>query len=63
MRTTLDLPGDLLERAMEITKSKTKTETIKKALINIIEQDKRANILRYHGKLSLDIDLDSLRGR
>ena len=63
MRTTLDLPSDLLERAMEITKSKTKTETIKKALINIIEQDKRAKILRYHGNLSLDIDLNSLRDR
>ncbi len=63
MRTTLDLPEELLERAMAITKSKSKTETIKKALINIIEQDEREKVLRYHGKLSLDIDLDSLRKR
>ena len=63
MRTTLDLPKELVEKAMNITKAKTKTEMIKKALSNIIEQDKREKILLYHGKLSLDIDLDVLRDR
>ncbi len=63
MRTTLDLPKDLVDRAMSITKAKTKTEMIKKALINIIEQNKREKVLQYHGKLSFDIDLDVLRDR
>ena len=36
MRTTLDLPKDLLNEAMKITKAKTKTETIKIALEYII---------------------------
>ena len=63
MRTTLDLPKDLVDQAMSITKAKTKTEMIKKALINIIEQNKREKALKYHGKLSLDIDLDVLRDR
>ena len=63
MRTTLDLPEDLIAKAMTITKAKTKPELIKKALANIIEQDKRDKLLNYHGKLALDIDLDILRNR
>ncbi|MCG8477619.1 MAG: type II toxin-antitoxin system VapB family antitoxin [Spirochaetales bacterium] len=63
MRTTLDLPRDLVDEAMRITKAKTKTELIKLALTSIIEQDKRERVLRYHGALTLDIDLDVLRDR
>jgi Arc/MetJ family transcription regulator len=63
MRTTLDLPDDLVEEAMHITEARTKTEMIKKALINLIDQHKRERILRYHGKLGLDMDMDVLRDR
>ncbi|MFW5879338.1 MAG: type II toxin-antitoxin system VapB family antitoxin [bacterium] len=63
MRTTLDIPQKLIEDAMSITHAKTKTELIKMALENIIKQEKIKNIKKYHGKLSLDIDLDNLRKR
>lgn len=63
MRTTLDLPENLIENAMNITHAKTKTELIKFALENIINQEKRKNIRKYHGKLDLDIDLNELRKR
>jgi hypothetical protein len=63
MRTTLDLPERLVEDAMSITHAKTKTELIKIALENIINQEKRKNIRKYRGKISLDIDLDDLRER
>ncbi len=63
MRTTLDLPERLIEDAMSITHAKTKTELIKIALENIINQEKRKNIRKYHGKISLDIDLDEFRER
>jgi len=63
MRTTLDLPDDLEDEAMHITEARTKTEMIKKALINLIDQHKRERILRYHGKLALDMDMDVLRDR
>jgi hypothetical protein len=63
MRTTLDLPERLIEDAMSITHAKTKTELIKIALENIINQEKRKNIRKYHGKINLDIDLDELRER
>ena len=40
MRTTLDLPKDLVEKAMSITKAKTKTEAITMALENIVKQER-----------------------
>lgn len=63
MRTTLDLPVDLIAEAMRISGSSNKTETIKLALKNLVDQDKRNKLLNYHGKLDLDLDLNVLRGR
>ena len=63
MRTTLDLPGDLIEKAMTITHAKTKTEVITIALENIVKQEKLNKLISFHGKVDLDIDLDKLRDR
>ena len=63
MRTTLDLPKDLIERAMSITKARTKTEAITIALENIVKQEKINKLIAFHGKVKLDIDLDALRKR
>ena len=63
MRTTLDIPNDLIDKAMIITHAKTKTELIKIALENIIKQEKRNKIINFHGKLDLDINLNDLRKR
>lgn len=63
MRTTLDLPKELIDEAMTITKSKTKTELIKMALLNVINQEKRNGLINFHGMVDLDIDLDILRKR
>jgi Arc/MetJ family transcription regulator len=63
MRTTLDLPEDLIHKAMAITKAKTKTELFRLALENIIKQEKRKAVKKYHGKIDIDIDLDTMRKR
>jgi hypothetical protein len=63
MRTTLDLPEDLINKAMDITHAKTKTELIKLALENIINQEKRNALIKFHGKIDLDIDINNLRNR
>jgi len=63
MRTTLDIPENLLNEALKITKSKTKTDLIKKALEDIIQKDKIKNIKNYRGKVAIDIDLNTLRKR
>ncbi|GAB4237239.1 MAG: type II toxin-antitoxin system VapB family antitoxin [Ekhidna sp.] len=63
MRTTLDLPEELIKEAMEITGSKTKSALIKEALEAQVKRIKRKRLLSFKGKLDLDIDLDSLRNR
>ena len=63
MRTTLDLPKDLVDKAVQITGARTKKEAITIALENIIKQEKYNQLLSFHGKVSLDIDLDALRKR
>lgn len=59
----IDLPDDLLNKVMKITKSKTKVEAIKKALTEVVDQDKRMKLMSYRGKIDLDLDLDILRDR
>ena len=43
MRTTIDIPEDLINEAMKVTNSPTKTALIKIALYNIIQKNKREN--------------------
>jgi len=63
MRTTLDLPEDLVAEAMELTDIKTKTKVITTALEQLIKKTKISAIKKYKGQVDLDIDLDELRGR
>jgi len=63
MRTTLDLPDKLVHEALALTKIPTKTELIKFALENVIQREKIKELANYFGKITLDIDLDSLRKR
>jgi Arc/MetJ family transcription regulator len=63
MRTTLDLPEKLLNEAMKITRTGTKTGVIVLALRELIRKSKIANLKKYRGKIDLDIDLDELRDR
>ena len=63
MKTTIDLPEELIAEAMRATGSKSKIEAIKKALHEVILREKRLKLLNFKGKIDLDIDLDSLRDR
>ncbi|MDR3325124.1 MAG: type II toxin-antitoxin system VapB family antitoxin [Spirochaetaceae bacterium] len=63
MLTTLDLSETLLEEAMMVTNTHTKTAVITVALERLVRQSKVSGIKNYFGKLNLDIDLNTLRGR
>jgi Arc/MetJ family transcription regulator len=63
MRTTLDMPEQLINEALKISHCKTKTQVITLALQNLIRKEKVQGIKKYKGKLRLDIDLDVLRQR
>lgn len=63
MRTTIDLPEELIAEAMRVTNIKTKTDVIKEALSNLIQKEKIKNIKKFQGKIDLNIDLDAMRKR
>ena len=65
MRTTLDLPEDLIKETMELTGAKTKTEAIKKAMQELINQNNHKKLRELKGTAPYmkNIDLDELRGR
>ena len=63
MRTTLDLPEDLIEEAMAITHISIKTDLIKTALQSLIQKEKSKSLKQYFGKIDLDIDLNEMRNR
>jgi len=63
MRTTLDLPEELLHEAMQVTDIKTKTKVITVALEELVRKSKISTLKKYKGKVDLDIDLNKLRDR
>jgi len=63
MRTTLDLPGSLLNEAFKVSHQRTKTALIITALENLIRKSKLEAIKNFKGKVNLDINLSTLRDR
>ncbi|WP_411823795.1 type II toxin-antitoxin system VapB family antitoxin [Leptospira sp. 'Mane'] len=63
MRTTIDIPEELVLEAMKLTHLKTKTDVIKKGLITLIRKEKLKDLKKYKGSINLEIDMDDLRKR
>ncbi|MBA4391900.1 MAG: hypothetical protein C0399_13330 [Syntrophus sp. (in: bacteria)] len=63
MRTTLDLPKDLIDEAMKATHINTKTRVIITALEDLIRKYKISELKGFKGKVDLNIDMDAIRGR
>ena len=63
MRTTLDLPENLIAEALKVSRKKTKTALIISALEDVVRKNRIQEIKRYKGKIDLEMDLDSLRDR
>ncbi|MGI5837729.1 MAG: type II toxin-antitoxin system VapB family antitoxin [Chloroflexota bacterium] len=60
-RTTLDIDEALLEKAMESSGAKTKTEAVELALRELIRKRQRELLRQELGTYDLDIDLEELR--
>lgn len=61
MRITLNIPEELLEEAHRLSRSKTKTETIVRALREYVRQLRVNKVLSYAGKLQMTDDWDIIR--
>jgi len=63
MRTTLDLPKNLIDEAMKASHITTKTQLIITALEELIRKSKISGLKDFKGKVDVDIDMDTLRDR
>jgi Arc/MetJ family transcription regulator len=63
MRTTLDLPADLLEEARTVLGFKSKTDTIVLALRELVRRRRIDDLKDLLGRVSLDVDVPRSRRR
>jgi hypothetical protein len=63
MRTTLDLPSDLVEEARQALAFKSKTDTIIFALRELLRRKRLDELKALMGKVELEIDVPKSRRR
>jgi hypothetical protein len=61
MRTTLDIPPDLLSEAQQLAGTPTKTSTVIVSLQELVRARRLDQLRRLKGKLELEVDLTALR--
>ena len=63
MRTTMDIPSDLMEEAQRLLGFKSKTDTVIVSLRNLIRHRRIEELKTLMGAVQLDIDLPKSRRR
>jgi len=63
MRTTLDIPEEILERARRAANLRTKRETVIAGLEELIRKNKREELRGLAGRIRLNVDLSRSRRR
>ena len=63
MRTTLDLPEDLIEEARTALGFKSKTDTVVFALREVVRRGRVEDLKRLFGSMDLQIDVPRSRRR
>ncbi|UCE17664.1 MAG: type II toxin-antitoxin system VapB family antitoxin [Gemmatimonadota bacterium] len=64
MRSTIDIDDDLLQKAMKLTKAKTKRELINMSLREIIHAKRRKRLVNRLGNFNLNLthkELEKMR--
>lgn len=63
MRTTLDIPADLLEQARGLLEFKSKTDTVVFALRELVRRRRLEDLKQLMGSVDLQIDVPASRRR
>ena len=63
MRTTLDLPEDLLSEAQSILGYKSKTDVVVFSLLELVRKKRISELKALAGKIKIKIDLPASRRR
>lgn len=63
MRTTLDVPEELMDQAREVLGFKSKTDTIVYALKEVVRRGHVHGLKALFGKVHIELDMDKVRDR
>jgi Arc/MetJ family transcription regulator len=63
MRTTLDIPADLIEEARRLLGFKSKTDTVVLSLRELVRRRRIDELKALLGKVELDVDVPASRRR
>ncbi len=63
MRTTLDLPEDLVEAARDAIGFKSKTDTVVYALKEVVRRSRVEDLKKMFGTVRVDLDISHSRRR
>ncbi len=63
MKITVNLPDDLLNEAMELTRARSKSELIRHALLNLVRKNRIQKLKEFKGKVNLNVNLEATRKR
>jgi Bacterial antitoxin of type II TA system, VapB len=63
MRTTLNLPEQIIAEGLKVTHLRTKTELIITAVRELIRKHKTSSLKKFKGSIDLKINLNALRNR
>jgi Arc/MetJ family transcription regulator len=63
MRTTLEVPEELMEKAKKILGFKSKTDVIVYSLRELVRRHELEKLKGLSGKINLSVDLDKSRRR
>jgi len=61
MRTTIDIPDDIMERAIRASASRSKRDAVLAGLDELIRKCEREELRRLAGKIDLSLDLGRSR--
>ncbi|MFB6356386.1 MAG: type II toxin-antitoxin system VapB family antitoxin [bacterium] len=61
MRTTLELPDDLVEKAFRCSCAETKTELVREGLKKLIVDCRTLELRELRGAVDLELDIDTSR--
>jgi len=57
MRTTIDIPDEIMERALRASAARSKRDAVVAGLEELIRKADREQLRRLAGKVELDLDL------
>ena len=63
MRTTLNLPDQIIAEGLKVTHFRTKTELVTTAVRELIRKHKIGALKKFKGTVDLKINLNALRDR